>query len=256
MFEKNVFLLTPYFLDRPVPELKSLASPDWGVNCPSLPAGEVRQRMLALYEPLQTFVAQTAVSGRRPVSIAGDCCTTIAVLAGLQRAELNPTLIWFDAHGDFNTWETTPSGFFGGMPLAMLVGRGEQTFVEGVDLYPFPETQVILTDARDLDSGERTLVAESAVTHLPQPEAMLAYDLPDGPLYVHFDTDIVNPEEAPAMNYRAPGGPSVATLRRVFRTLAQTGRIAAVSMSAWNPQLDEDGRSREACMGLLYDLLC
>jgi arginase len=186
--------------------------------------------------------------------VAGDCCTSLGVLAGLQRAGISPTLIWFDAHGDFNTWETTPSGFLGGMPLAMLVGRGEQTIVEGVGLKPLPEVQVILTDGRDLDPGERLALQSSEVTHLPGVEDLLDFPLPEGPLYVHFDTDIVDPSEAPAMNYPVAGGPSAETLRRVFRRLAESRQLAAVSLSAWNPALDGNGQSQSACMSLLKKL--
>jgi arginase len=187
---KNRFMLIPYYLDQAETGLEPVAGPDWQINRPSLPAGTVPRRMAALYRPLVDFVAKTAAGGERPVSVAGDCCTSIAVLAGLQRAGLNPTLIWFDAHGDFNPWETTPSGFLGGMPLAMLVGRGEQTIVAGVGLEPHPETQVILTDARDLDREEAEALRDSAVNHLPEVATLLDYPLPDGPLYVHFDTDI------------------------------------------------------------------
>lgn len=252
---KNRFMLTPYYLDQVEAGLEPVAGPEWQINRPSLPTGTVPRRMAALYRPLVDFVAKTAADRERPVSVAGDCCTSIAVLAGLQQAGLSPTLIWFDAHGDFNTWETTPSGFLGGMPLAMLVGRGEQTIVAGVGLEPHPETKVILTDARDLDPEEAEAVRDSAVTRLPQVAKLLDYPLPDGPLYVHFDTDVIDPEEAPAMNYPAPSGPSAAILSRVFARLAQTERLAAVSLSAWNPALDEDGRTRQVAMRLLQELV-
>jgi len=248
---KSQFILTPFFLDEHEEGLEALARPGWQVNRPGLPAGAKQARMVALYRPLRDAVAEAIGQGERPVSVAGDCCTSLAVLAGLQRAGLAPTLIWFDAHGDFNTWETTPSGFLGGMPLAMAVGRGEQTMVEGVGLTPLPEEKVILTDARDLDPGEREAVEASAVTHLPRVEALLEMELPAGPLYVHFDTDVLDPEEAPAMNYPAPGGPSAETLQRVLRKVAASGRVAAVSLSSWAVGLDEDGRSERICLGLL-----
>lgn len=249
------FVLTPYFLDSPLPSLEPVAKADWQTNRPLLPSEGRQQRMLALYRPLARWVAQTVVEGDRPVSVAGDCCTALGVLAGLQQAGLDPTLIWLDAHGDFNTWETTPSGFLGGMPLAMLVGLGEQTLVEGVGLVPASASQVILSDGRELDPGERELLADAAVFHLPDAEALRDYDLPAGPLYVHFDTDVVNPNDAPAMNYRARGGPTAEALHRVFHHLARTERVAAVSMSTWNPELDEEGRSRMVCMDLLQTLL-
>lgn len=261
---ERVFIVTPFFLDEYEEGLEALARPGWRVNRPTspereaaagkTPASEKQERMVALYRPLRDAVAEAVGEGKRPVSVAGDCCTSLAVLAGLQRAGLAPSLIWFDAHGDFNTWETTPSGFLGGMPLAMAVGRGEQTMVEGVGLTPLPEERVILTDARDLDPGEREAVAGSGVTHLGNVEALLEMELPAGPLYVHFDTDVLDPEEAPAMNYPAPGGPTAEVLRRVFRRLSDSGRVAAVSLSSWAVGLDEDGRSEGVCLGLLEEL--
>ena len=252
---KNRIILTPYFLDERSPGLDVLAESSWQVNEVSLAPGEKQERMLSLYRPLVDFVARTSRQGDRPVSIAGDCCTTVGVLAGLQQGGLNPTLIWFDAHGDFNTWETTPSGFLGGMPLAWLVGRGEQTLVEGTGLKVLPEAQVILTDARDLDPGERQALENSDVQIISDVAALLDEPLPAGPIYVHFDADVLNPDDAPAMSYLATGGPSAADLRHVFQRLAQSGQVAGVSVSAWNPNLDKDGRSRAVVMDLLRELI-
>jgi arginase len=252
---KNRFILTPFFLDQPVPGLKPLTKADWVVNEPSLPKDTPQIRMSALYEPLAKLVASSIIRGELPVSVAGDCCTSIGVLAGLQRAGLNPNLIWFDAHGDFNTWETTPSGFLGGMPLAMLVGRGEQTIMEAVGTNLQPEKMVILSDGRDLDPGERESLSDSNIVHLANTTDLLDYELPSGPIWVHFDTDVVDVSEAPAMNYPTAGGPSVVELGEVFSYLRETGQIATVSMSTWNPELDQDGRSQAVSMKLLTDLI-
>jgi len=252
---KNSLILTPFFLDKPSLGLKSLIKPGWQINEPGLPDGEVQTRMSVIHKSLADSVSRAVLNQERPVSLAGDCCTAIAVLAGLQRAGINPLLIWFDAHGDFNTWETTPSGFLGGMPLAMLVGKGEQTMPNAVGLKAQPEDKVILTDARDLDPGERQLIQKSALTHLTSVEALLTFDLPDAPIYVHFDTDVVCPEESPAQNYLAMGGPTATTVRAVFDRLAQTGKIVAASLSAWNPDLDQDKNSETVSMSLLQTLL-
>jgi arginase len=249
------FILTPYFLDQPLPGLEFLKDPNWVVNQPNLPEGVPQARMAALYEPLAALVATSLDSGELPVSVAGDCCTSIGVLAGLQRAGIHPILVWFDAHGDFNTWQTTPSGFLGGMPLAMLVGRGEQTIMDGVGTSILDEEQVILAGARDLDPGEQELLAGSGVTHFEHVRDLLNHHLPAGAIWVHFDTDLVDPADAPAMNYLAPGGPGVEEIRTVFSFLADTGRVAAVSLSSWNPALDRDGRSREVSMDLLMCLI-
>lgn len=250
----NRFILTPYFIDQPMPGLEALIRPGWVVNNPVLPTGTPQARMSALYQPLAAQITDAIQRGERPVSIAGDCCTSLGVLAGLQRAGVEPTLIWFDAHGDFNTWETTPSGFLGGMPLAMLTGRGEQTIMHALGARPLPEQRVILTDGRDLDPGEREALHASQVIHLPRVTQLLESDLPPGPLWLHLDTDVLDAVEAPAMNYPVPGGPSSESLRRVFRHLASQAQIAVISLSSWNPDLDGDGSSREVWMSLLGEL--
>ena len=252
---RNRFILSPSFIDEAVPELESLAKPGWLINNPSLPNGDRQFRMSAIHRIIANFVSETVCGDERPVSIAGDCCTAIGVLSGLQRAGIDPNIIWFDAHGDFNTWETTPSGFLGGMPLAMIVGKGEQTMPEAVGLRALPENKVILTDARDLDSGERELIAESKVIHITKTETLLEYPIPDAPFYVHFDTDIVSLTESPAQNYPAQGGPSSAIIQSVFKQLAQSGKIIAVSLSSWNPELDKDKKSEKVSMSLLQTLV-
>src|SRR6185369_11821225 len=168
-------------------------------------------------------VWETVSAGDRPVSVNGDCCVAIGMLAGLQRARVDPLLIWLDAHGDFNTFETSPSGFIGGMPLAMIVGRGEQKLMELADAKPLPEEQVILTDGRNLDVIEGVEVTASKMHHVNYIDDLLKLDLGDRPIYVHFDTDILNPNDAPAMVYAAEGGPTSDSLNSVMKHLASTG---------------------------------
>jgi arginase len=248
---ENQYILTPFFLDEPMPGLEALVRPGWQINKPNLPSGSKQERMGVLYRPLAQIVADSVRRDARPVSVAGDCCTSIGVLAGLQAAGVDPLLIWFDAHGDFNTWETTPSGFLGGMPLAMLVGRGEKTIVKRVGLRPLPETQVILTDGRDLDPGERQALQSSGVTLLKNVKDVMKYPFGGRPLYIHLDTDVIDPRDAPAMNYMTPGGPRADDLKAVFHFLAANERILAVSLSSWNPELDEASRAQDVCMELL-----
>ena len=252
---KNRLILTPFFLDQPRDKLKSLAKPDWQINDPILPDGELQSRISVYHQSLADFVSNAILNQERPVSIAGDCLTAIPILAGLQRCGINPVLIWFDAHGDFNTWETTPSGFLGGMPLAMIVGNGEQKLPEAVGLKTLPESKVILSDARDLDSGEKELIKKSKMTHLTNIETLLDFQLPDAPLYIHFDTDVVTAEESPAQNYLAKGGPTAETVRAVFNRLARTEKVIGVSLSSWNPDLDKDKKSERVSMSLLQALV-
>ncbi len=248
------YVLSPFFLDQELPELLDLAEEGWAVNAPDLPDGEREARMSAVHRPLAARVHVIAGRGERPVSVAGDCCSMIGVVAGLERAGVHPTVIWFDAHGDFNTPETSPSGFVGGMPLAILVGRGDQAMPEAVGLAPLAEERVILAGARDLDSGEAEALRSSKITHIERVAELLDRPLPAGPLLVHFDTDVVDPSEVPAHHYPAPGGPSSEALREVFRHLAASGRVVAVSVSTWDPRLDQDGANRRVSMNLVGTL--
>jgi arginase len=246
--------LTPYFLDQPLPGLISLVQDDWELLDPVLPEGTTQSQTGEISKLLAQKIEATLERGERPISIAGDCCTSLGVAAGLRRSGIEPALIWFDAHGDFNTWETTPSGFLGGMPLAMLVGRGEQTIMDSLELEPLPESQVILTGARDLDPGEREMLEKSQVLQLTDVNLLLAVELPKSPIWVHFDTDVLDAHESPAQNYPVYGGPSENDLRRVFRHLGKTGMICAVSVSTWNPALQGAEISEAVSTSLLEEL--
>ncbi len=200
---------------------------------PPLPDGAAMDRMAVLYAELAGLIENDP---DLPVVYAGDCCVILGVLAGLQRKGTDPVLVFYDAHGDFNTWETTPSGFIGGMPLAMATGRGEQTLVAAAKMHPLVDHDAFLVDGRDLDPKEAVLLSRSGVRRVEVAE--IASVVPaDRPLYVHVDVDVVDPAELPAINYPAPGGPSADVTALSLATLAATGRVAAYSVSTWNPAL-------------------
>jgi arginase len=251
----NEVIFTPFFLDAPIEGAGRLVSPDWRINASAGTGSGQVERMAAIHRPLADAVSAAAGRGARPVSIAGDCCATIAVLAGLQRAGLDPLLVWLDAHGDFNTPETSPSGFIGGMPLAMIVGRGDQSLARAAGLRPLAESDVILADARDLDPEERKAVEGSAVRHVTDLSLIPALLPPGRPVYVHLDPDVIDPAEAPAMHYAARGGPSLADVCRLARRLAASLNLAAVSLTLWDLPRDPDRRTERACLAALTTLI-
>jgi len=204
---------------------------------------------------LADAVAAVRAEGNLPVVIAGDCTLSIGVLAGLQRETSDFSLVWYDAHGDFNTHETSPGGFIGGMPLAMLCGRGEQTIMQGAGATVHPETGVILSDGRDLDPGEAEAVNESAVTHLPDVAELNSTTLPQKPIYIHFDSDVLSLSDNPAVSYPAGGGPSLDTVAQSLAQLAETGRIAAISVTMWNPELDKENAAEQVVMDLIDNVV-
>lgn len=220
----------PFFIGEPMPGF-DVPVPH-ATLVPDLPSGRPTQRMAVLYADLATLVADTP----DPVVYAGDCLSIIGVVGGLQRRGVDPTVLFFDAHGDFHTWETTPSDFLGGMPLAMLSGRGEQTVLEGAEVTPIVDDRIWLVDGRDLDPGEDEAVAASGIHHVTVEQ--VAANPPPGDLYVHIDVDVVDPIDMPGVNYPAPGGPSANAVADAVDALHSTGRVVALSFSSWNPALE------------------
>jgi arginase family enzyme len=88
--------------------------------------------------------------------------------------------------------------------------------------------------------------------HLPALEKLLTFDLPDKPIYVHFDSDVLRLSDLSAVNYPAEGGPSLEIVEASLARLAETGRIAAISMTMWNPELDDEaGSAGQMVLGLV-----
>jgi len=248
-------ILTPTLLDRPVPGLDRVAERGgWTVNAPPLPDGDEMTRTGVVLAALAGLVERAARAGQRPVALGGDCCQPIAVMAGLTRAGIRPLLLWLDAHGDFNTHDTTISGFVGGMPLAMLTGRGRLDLLRVVGLEPMSDRDVVLSDARNLDVPEAELLAQSEVTRIASIDEAIAALPPRRPVYVHVDVDIVNGAELQKTLYPEPGGPSAADVKRALAHLRDTRDVVAVSMTSWSPALDADGRAADYCLGLLDTL--
>jgi arginase len=138
------------------------------------------------------------------------------------------------------------------MPLAMLVGRGDQRIVEAVGLNPYPEQRIILSDGRDLDPGERESVEASEIVRCRVPEVRNCLR-PAESVLLHWDTDVVDdPARMPALKYHVPKGPSYDDMSAVFRSLAGM-HIVAVSVSAWHEEKDRDNVTALAALTLLKD---
>ena len=240
-------LTVPWFLDRPRPGLEGPVS-SWARTALAVPAGGDTTRAVApVHREIAAFVVDTLADGDVPLVVAGDCCAAIPVVAGWQRAGITPALVWLDAHGDFNTPATSASGFLGGMPLAMLTGRGDLAMPRAVGAVPLADGHVHLGDARDLDPPEVEALAASGVHVAARLDALLATLADDVPVHLHFDCDLITSEEVPAQSYPVAGGPRAIEVETFLRALAVRNRIVAVSVCGWEPSLDADGRSARLC---------
>ena len=248
------WILTPQYFEQAEPALAAAVMSDARmVNGPHAIPDRGPDSMARLHAPIADFVRDAARAGDRAVSVAGDCCAAVPVLAGLRAGGVEPQLVWIDAHGDFNTPETSPSGFLGGMPLAVIAGRGPQWMAESVGLSPLPEGRIWLIDGRDLDPLERAALDASAVRRTGV--AGLGSLRLEGPVMVHIDMDVLDAEKAPAFQYPVRGGPSVAAVSRACREFAGANRVVAVSVCGWTGALDEDGRTAAACRHVLEALV-
>jgi arginase len=155
--------------------------------------------------------------GELPVLTASDCSICIATLPTVAARVPGVRILWIDAHGDFNSPATTPSGFLGGMCLAAACGRWDAGWPETID----PAT-VHFLGVRDLDPGEREDVEAAGVrTGIPA----------DGPVYVHFDCDGLDPDVMPAQ-FPVPGGLRIDEVRDALATLAADGRLVGLEVTA------------------------
>ena len=225
----------PYHLDERLPGLDVALAGDVEEVTVEPPDGDVWTRLASLYDAVAGAVERTARAGPAPVVVSGDCTVSIGIAAGLQRAGVAPGVVWFDAHGDVQTLETTTSGYVGGMALRFLVGYRRSLVADRIGLRPVPEQRVALVDARDLDPPEAEYLASARINKLTVDD-LSADDLPAGPLLVNLDLDIVDPAHVPGLRYPAAGGPDVTTFLRAARVVLDTGRVAALNVACtWNP---------------------
>jgi arginase len=151
--------------------------------------------------------------GRYPILTSSDCSICLTTLPTLVRHRPDARVLWLDAHGDFNSPETTPSGFLGGMCLAGACGVWDSGLGSGLD-----PARVVMCGVRDVDAGERVLLETRGVGLVERP-GDLAGHLRGLPVYVHLDLDVLDPAVMPA-KFPAPGGLSDGGLRTL---LAEVG---------------------------------
>jgi arginase len=204
-------------------------------------------------------VRGAAGAGSFPLVLAGNCMTSVATTAGLDPESLG--VIWFDAHGDLNTPETSPSAFLDGMALTSLMGRCWKGATAGIEGFrPLPVENVVLVGARDLDPGERELIESSGLVHLSPGDLEVdtvvsrALDELRGRVrrvHLHLDLDVLDPSVAKFNRFPAPGGLAVEQVEVLIGAMAERFEIAAAAATAFDPQFDDDGRASTAALRII-----
>jgi arginase len=228
-------ILVPYHIDEPVADLDVPLPADVTITTSLAASADRWQWLGTLYTQVAAAVKSTVDAGAVPIVMSGDCVTALGTVAGLQQAGLDPAVIWFDGHGDVQTLETTHTGYLGGLPLRILVGYRPELISDQLDLRPVPEERAVLVDARDLDPPEADYLAASGVRQIPVPDVS-TMELPDGPLYLHLDLDVVNPAQLPGLLFPAEGGPDLPSVFEAVRHVWSTGRVVGVGVACtWRP---------------------
>ena len=205
-------------------------------------------RTVAIQRELGRAVREAVAADELPVVLAGNCSTAVGTLAARPAGSV---VIWFDAHADFNTADTTITGMLDGLALSMVTGRAIQTMTASVQGFiPVDESHVILVGARDLDAAEEAALAASpiarvsadtAASHIA--DALRAIARPSAPVYLHLDLDVLEPTLARANRYAAPGGLSPESLVATLQQIVDVAPVHAVAITAYDPAWDANGRT-------------
>jgi len=195
---------------------------------------------------LTDAVTSSLGAGALPIVIGGECTLVAGTITGALAVERDLALLYFDAHGDFNTLATTPSHYVGGMCLAHVCGRHVAPL-----LWPGVRTisdeNVALVGARHLDSGEALNLDASRVRRLvfdadhPGAHGLLAFAR-RRPVWIHVDIDVVDPGEMPAVASPVSGGPSLSALSRVLREVGAVSDVRGVELCGYDPTKDPTAR--------------
>lgn len=241
-------ILLPYHQDERLDD-RSIVLPDRlaaTVVDPGLDGADQWQRLAVLYETLAAPVQASVRAGGPTTVVAGDCVAVVGTLAGMQRAGVDPTVVWFDAHGDVHTLASSESGYLGGMALRWVLGGDADRLGASLGLRPVAEDRTVLVDARDLDAGEVDYLASSAVRQVTV-EGLAAADVPDGPVLLHVDLDVVDAAELPGLRFPAPDGPTSDAVLEALRRLLDSGRVSVLEVSCpWLETTDDEQARRRA----------
>ncbi len=212
--------------------------------------------IIAATSLLAERVAASINAGATPITLGGDHSIALGSIAGASAARNPLGVIWFDAHADFNTSDTTPSGNVHGMILSALAGLGEPRLVAvggpGAKVDP---KRIVIVGARDLDPGEQRLLREVGVHVLTMSdidrrgmeavtrEALEVALTGAAGLHVSFDLDVVDPSEAPGVGTPVHGGITYREAHLAMEMVSESKRLTSLDMVEVNPILDQHNQT-------------
>ena len=219
-------------------------------TAPDDPRARFLPEIRATCERIAALVAAALDDARTPIVLGGDHSIALGTLGGLAARRGPGAVLWIDAHGDLNTPATTPSGNVHGMPLAAALGRAGPAFESEAWTLPAMETKrVALIGARELDPGERAVIAELGLAVYTMStidrrgiETVVAEALEraEGAAFVHvsLDMDGLDPEVAPGVGTAVKGGLTYREAHLAMEMVAESGLLTSFEIVEVNPILD------------------
>lgn len=203
-----------------------------------------------------------------PIFLGGDHSIAIGTVGGAAaRAKDTPLgLIWIDAHGDFNTPETSPSGNIHGMPVAVLTGEGQPELVNlGHDGAKLAHQNIVMIGIRDLDPAEKVALAQTGINIYTMRDVdelgmatvsrrALQHLQHLDHIHVSLDMDAIDPALAPGVGTPVPGGLSFREAHLLMEILAESNKIRSMDVVEVNPILDEGNRTAELAVQLIASI--
>jgi arginase len=242
----------------------NLPAPDWS-DPKLLNPDQVEVLCRALADKVKGILD----AGCLPFIVGGDDSVLMGVIEGLRRS-LGPKIgmVYMDAHGDFNTPKTTPSGIIGGMDVAIVAGRGPKKLAAMFGHSPLlPEENIVLYGVRDLDPLEAKALADSKVRVYPREkiksqgaekaaEEILCYlGSKCGCLYLHIDLDVLDTSVFSAQGLPVPDGLSKEEFQSTIKVLVKSGKLCGVALMVFDAAKDADGSQARTVVELATEAL-
>ncbi len=215
-----------------------------------------------LYGRLAGEVRAGCQAGAFPLVLSGNCSAALGTLAGLPAEPVG--IVWLDAHGDFNTPETSASGYLDGMGLAVAAGQCWVKLASAIPHFrPTAGRRILHLGGRDVEPEEEGLMRTAQVKLVPagslQAEGVRAALSPAlealreevRDVYLHFDLDVLDARKTPANHFPAPGGLEVETVVEAVRLIREQFTVRALGVASYDPSCDSHGNTLRAGMELI-----
>lgn len=225
------------------------------------------QEVTRVNQLLADQVDKVMNEGRFPIVLGGDHSIAIGTIAGVMQHKKNLGVIWFDAHGDINTDQTSPSGNIHGMPVAVNLGMGHKDLTSISKNVTLKPENIVFIGSRDLDSGERKMLKDLGIAVFTMHEIdmmgmpnviekaiEIASDGTDG-VHVSFDMDCMDPSHVVGTGTRVSGGMTYRESHLALELIARSEKVVSAEFVEVNPLIDVKNQTAETAVALIGSLM-